>query len=134
MKGFFRHSHTALDAPEIILCDSVNEVTGAFRKIPSGNPDRFDDRRQPRSPFGQCCFEPGSVKATYGTGSSVMMNIGAEPNDPPSGSSLLSRMRTKDGVCYCPVSEGHINTNRRDHSGCAKGWESLESVFAVGIK
>ena len=26
--------------------------------------------------FGQNCFEPGMVKATYGTGSSVMMNIG----------------------------------------------------------
>jgi glycerol kinase len=28
--------------------------------------------------FGQNCFEPGMVKATYGTGSSVMMNIGSE--------------------------------------------------------
>jgi glycerol kinase len=28
--------------------------------------------------FGQNCFEPGSVKATYGTGSSVLMNIGSE--------------------------------------------------------
>lgn len=28
--------------------------------------------------FGQCCFETGRVKATYGTGSSIMMNIGEE--------------------------------------------------------
>lgn len=26
--------------------------------------------------FGQCCFRPGMAKATYGTGSSVMMNLG----------------------------------------------------------
>jgi hypothetical protein len=26
--------------------------------------------------FGQACFEPGMVKATYGTGGSLMMNIG----------------------------------------------------------
>lgn len=29
--------------------------------------------------FGQGCFEKGMVKATYGTGSSVMMNIGTKP-------------------------------------------------------
>ena len=29
--------------------------------------------------FGQTCFAPGDVKATYGTGGSVMMNTGHEP-------------------------------------------------------
>ncbi len=28
--------------------------------------------------FGQACFEPGMVKATYGTGGSLMMNVGEE--------------------------------------------------------
>ncbi len=35
--------------------------------------------------FGQNCFEPGMGKATYGTGSSIMMNIGKEPLSPPGG-------------------------------------------------
>ena len=35
--------------------------------------------------FGQQCFAPGTGKATYGTGSSVMMNIGNKPLDPPNG-------------------------------------------------
>ncbi|MCF8358884.1 MAG: glycerol kinase GlpK [Prolixibacteraceae bacterium] len=35
--------------------------------------------------FGQNCFEPGSGKATYGTGSSVMMNVGKKPLAPPEG-------------------------------------------------
>jgi glycerol kinase len=35
--------------------------------------------------FGQNCFEPGMAKATYGTGSSVMMNIGNEPLAAPAG-------------------------------------------------
>ncbi len=30
--------------------------------------------------FGQCCFERGQAKATYGTGTSIMMNIGAQPS------------------------------------------------------
>jgi glycerol kinase len=35
--------------------------------------------------FGQNCFEPGMAKATYGTGSSIMMNIGNEPLAAPDG-------------------------------------------------
>ncbi len=35
--------------------------------------------------FGQNCFTPGFGKATYGTGSSVMMNIGRSPLEPPKG-------------------------------------------------
>jgi glycerol kinase len=35
--------------------------------------------------FGQNCFEPGMAKATYGTGSSIMMNIGNEPLPAPDG-------------------------------------------------
>jgi len=35
--------------------------------------------------FGQNCFSPGVGKATYGTGSSVMMNIGDNPLPPPEG-------------------------------------------------
>ena len=34
---------------------------------------------------GQMCFERGSGKVTYGTGSSVMVNIGHEPLTPPQG-------------------------------------------------
>ncbi len=35
--------------------------------------------------FGQQCFSPGMGKATYGTGSSVMMHIGNKPLSPPEG-------------------------------------------------
>lgn len=35
--------------------------------------------------FGQQCFMPGMAKATYGTGSSVMMNIGTKPLPAPAG-------------------------------------------------
>ncbi len=35
--------------------------------------------------FGQNCFTPGMGKATYGTGSSIMMNIGENPLDAPKG-------------------------------------------------
>ena len=35
--------------------------------------------------FGQNCFLPGMGKATYGTGSSIMVNIGEKPFDAPGG-------------------------------------------------
>jgi glycerol kinase len=38
--------------------------------------------------FGQACFEPGMVKATYGTGGSLLMNTGARPV--PSSTGLLT--------------------------------------------
>jgi glycerol kinase len=38
--------------------------------------------------FGQACFEPGTVKSTYGTGSFILMNTGSEPVASKSG--LLS--------------------------------------------
>ena len=35
--------------------------------------------------FGQCCFEPGDVKNTYGTGCFLLMNTGAQPVESKSG-------------------------------------------------
>jgi len=35
--------------------------------------------------FGQACFEPGEAKATYGTGSFVLVNVGGSPAPPPEG-------------------------------------------------
>ncbi|HKJ43542.1 MAG TPA: glycerol kinase GlpK [Sunxiuqinia sp.] len=35
--------------------------------------------------FGQNCFSAGMAKSTYGTGSSIMMNIGTKPLDAPQG-------------------------------------------------
>ena len=35
--------------------------------------------------FGQNCFSPGMAKSTYGTGSSIMMNIGTKPLNAPQG-------------------------------------------------
>ncbi|HIX28141.1 MAG TPA: glycerol kinase GlpK [Candidatus Blautia stercoravium] len=57
--------------------------------------------------FGQGCLEKGMVKATYGTGSSVMMNVGEEPVFSKHGvvSSLAWGMGGK--VNY--VLEGNIN-------------------------
>ena len=57
--------------------------------------------------FGQCCFEPGLGKATYGTGSSVMMNIGKKPLISPDGLVTSIGFSFNEDVDY--VFEGNIH-------------------------
>lgn len=57
--------------------------------------------------FGQNCFEPGVGKATYGTGSSVMMNIGNTPLAPPAGLVTSIGFSRKKSIDY--VFEGNIH-------------------------
>ncbi len=57
--------------------------------------------------FGQNCFEKGMAKATYGTGSSVMMNIGK--NILQSNSGLVTSIAWGMDNCVEYVFEGNIN-------------------------
>jgi glycerol kinase len=57
--------------------------------------------------FGQQCFASGSGKATYGTGSSVMMNIGTKPLDPPKGLVTSIGFGCENQIDY--VFEGNIH-------------------------
>lgn len=69
--------------------------------------------------FGQGCLTPGMIKATYGTGSSVMMNVGDRPVFGKSGivSSLAWKMQGQ--VKY--VLEGNIN-----YTGAVVSWLKQE--------
>jgi glycerol kinase len=57
--------------------------------------------------FGQNCFLPGMAKATYGTGSSIMMNIGKKPLDAPKGLVTSIGFGLDNTVYY--VFEGNIH-------------------------
>ena len=65
--------------------------------------------------FGQGCLEKGMIKSTYGTGSSIMMNIGETPVLSTHGvvTSLAWGMQGK--VSY--VLEGNIN-----YTGAVISW------------
>ncbi len=58
--------------------------------------------------FGQRCYHPGLCKVTYGTGSSVMMNIGAKPISAPEGLVTSIGYGLKGSVSY--VFEGNIHS------------------------
>jgi glycerol kinase len=57
--------------------------------------------------FGQSCFARGMTKATYGTGSSIMMNIGKVPKDAPEG--LVTSIGFSMGKSIDYVFEGNIH-------------------------
>jgi glycerol kinase len=50
--------------------------------------------------FGQCCFEKGSVKNTYGTGCFLLMNIGKEPIDSKHGLLITIAASADDEIEY----------------------------------
>ncbi|MEX0664575.1 MAG: glycerol kinase GlpK [Acidimicrobiia bacterium] len=50
--------------------------------------------------FGQACFEPGMTKNTYGTGSFVLMNVGATRPDPVDGLLTTVAWTGPDEVAY----------------------------------
>lgn len=57
--------------------------------------------------FGQGCLRPGMTKATYGTGSSIMMNIGEKPVFSDLG--VVTSLAWKIGGKVNYVLEGNIN-------------------------
>lgn len=52
--------------------------------------------------FGQCGFEPGTLKSTYGTGCFALMNMGKEPPKAEDSGLLTTLGAFPDGTpCYC---------------------------------
>ena len=71
--------------PKVLPCDSVfgeTTVDGLF-KTPVQIAGVLGDSHGALT--GQMCFETGMGKATYGTGSSVMVNIGEQVHEAPDG-------------------------------------------------
>lgn len=77
--------------------------------------------------FGQGCHRPGMAKATYGTGSSVMMNVGAQPVRSAHG--LVSSLAWSFGGKPEYVLEGNIN-----YTGAAISWlkDDLKLIGSAG--
>jgi glycerol kinase len=73
----------ALDVPEEILPEVVSssEVYGHTVRLgllPAGIPIAGAAGDQQAALFGQACYEPGMIKATFGTGAFILMNTGSK--------------------------------------------------------
>lgn len=64
--------------PEIRRSSEVVGETVKIGSLPAGIPIAGIAGDQQSALFGQACFEPGTIKNTYGTGSFILMNAGRE--------------------------------------------------------
>lgn len=72
-----------LDIPEAMLPEAVScsSVYGKTDPVIFGGPIPIAGAAgdQHAALFGQCCFNPGDFKSTYGTGGFLLMNVGEKP-------------------------------------------------------
>lgn len=82
--------------------------------------------------FGQGCFNSGMAKATYGTGSSVMMNVGNTAILSQNGLSASVGFGFKGKVCYVlegnVISSGDTLSWLQDEADWVKNPEEVEQV------
>ena len=77
--------------------------------------------------FGQGCLKPGMIKATYGTGSSLMMNIGDKPIQSSHG--VVTSLAWGRGGKVDYVLEGNLN-----YTGAVITWlkDDLKLISSAG--
>ncbi|WNQ13140.1 glycerol kinase [Paenibacillus aurantius] len=84
--------------------------------------------------YGNQCFQPGMAKATYGTGTSLLMNIGEKPS--PSGNGLVTAIAWGRGGRITYAMEAVIRTTGdsmkwvRDNLGLFKTFEEMGQLLA----
>lgn len=92
--------------PEALPCDGefgTTTMDGVFQQIPIAGV--LGDSHG--ALVGQMCFSDGMGKATYGTGSSIMVNIGEQPLSAPQGLVTSIGFAAKGKVYY--AFEGNIH-------------------------
>lgn len=71
--------------PEVVPSSAILGHTKGLRELPDGIPIAGIAGDQQAALFGQACFKPGDAKCTFGTGSFILMNTGAERLDSEAG-------------------------------------------------
>lgn len=97
----------AADLPEICASDECFGYTDLGGLLPKPIPIRAVMGDSHAALFGQGCLAPGMAKATYGTGSSIMMNIGDAPIESQNGLVTSLAWKYRGAVSY--VMEGNLN-------------------------
>ena len=92
--------------PEVKYSDEIFGYTKVFSQAPIPITGILGDSHA--ALFGQNCFEIGMAKATYGTGSSIMINIGDKPISANNGIVTSIGWGANRKIKY--VFEGNINS------------------------
>ena len=111
--------------PEVLPCDGqfgTTNLNGLIPEVPIAGV--IGDSHGALA--GQMCFSQGMGKATYGTGSSIMMNIGEKPLPAPKGLVTSIGFAAKGKIFY--VFEGNIH-----YTGATIKWlqDELQLINSV---
>ncbi len=101
--------------PQVCMSDSCFGVTDLEGILPAPVPIHGVLGDSHGALLGQGCLQPGMVKATYGTGSSVMMNTGEKPVSAGEGVVTSLAFGINGKISY--VLEGNIN-----YTGAVMRW------------
>ena len=97
----------ASDLPEVTASDACFGETDIGGILPKKVPILGVLGDSHAALFGQGCLKEGMAKATYGTGSSIMMNIGSTPIESKNGLVTSLAWKFRGQVNY--VMEGNLN-------------------------
>ena len=116
---------------EVVMSDSIFGMTdlGGLFKEPIPICGVLGDSNG--ALFGQNCRKPGEIKSTYGTGSSVMMNIGSDPVLSRSGLATSIAWGRNGTVEY--VLEGNLNYTGAVITGTSKEVFEYYGMTGEGI-
>jgi glycerol kinase len=96
--------HVPLEAlPEVVPSSGRVGVTAAGGGVPAGIPISGIAGDQQAALFGQACVSPGMAKNTYGTGSFVLLNVGARCPPPAPGMLTTVAWTLADADVDAPV-------------------------------
>ena len=119
--------------PAVTPSDEVFGVT-ACEGLPAGIPIAGVIGDSHAALFGQGCLNKGMAKATFGTGSSVMMNVGERAADSKNGLSASVGFGYRGRTCY--VLEGNITCSAdtlcwlRDEAQMVQSVGEVETIAA----
>jgi glycerol kinase len=113
--------------PEVRPSSGRLGVTADGCGAPPGIPVAGIAGDQAAALFGQACFATGMAKNTYGTGSFVLMNVGAEPGPPADGLLTSVAWELADGTVAYAL-EGSIFVTGAAVQWLRDGLEVIESA------
>ncbi len=115
--------------PELVSSSGVLGETTADGALPAPLPIAGIAGDSHAALFGQRCFSPGDVKVTVGTGSSIMVNVGAQVRD--SGRGLVSSVGfgLDDRVDY--VLEGNVHAAGDTIQWLIEGLELFDDIETI---
>jgi glycerol kinase len=93
--------------PEIVPSSGRIGTTAPESGVPEGIPISGIAGDQQAALFGQACVQPGMAKNTYGTGSFVLLNVGATCPPPTEGMLTTVAWKLADGTTFYAL-EGSI--------------------------